>query len=78
MEEGFVEMHVEKAPMYSTWYFQATSAILKMSFTKASISGDAEEMSFYEQTIQSLEKRDVQMLWRSIYICACFCNINKC
>lgn len=46
MEEGFVEMHVEKAPMYSTWYFQATSAILKMSFTKASISGDAEEISF--------------------------------
>lgn len=30
--------------------------LLKMSFTTSSISGDDEEMSFYEQTIHSLEK----------------------
>lgn len=62
MKEEFVEMHVEKAPTYSTRYFRAMPAVLKASFTKASISGDAEEVSFYKQTIWSLEKRDVQML----------------
>lgn len=78
MEEEFAEMHVEKSPMYSTWYFRAVSAVLKMSFPKASISGDGEEMSFYEQKIQPLEKTDAQMLWWSIYIFTCFLNINKC
>lgn len=77
MEEEFVEMHVEKSPTDSTRYFWAVSAVLKMSFPKASTSGDGEEMSFHEQTIQSLEKRDIQMLWWSIYRSTSFLNINK-
>lgn len=78
VEEEFVEMHVEKSPMDSTQYFWAVCAVLKMSFPKASTSGDGEEMSFHGQTIQSLEKRDIQMLWWSIYRSTSFLNINKC
>lgn len=37
--------------------------VLKMSLTNASISGNAEEMSFYEQTIHSLSRKGyIQMV----------------
>lgn len=65
MMEEFVEMHVKNDPMYSSCYFQA---MLQVSFTKAPVCGHAEEMSFYEQPTQSLEKTESGGLMEYLYI----------